>query len=90
MTCRRCATLHWTPIQRLCFIGQKLKTLAVVEARKTAADAAVGREQAWQYCSTIQERHNGELPFCFYTSGHDIFFGVWTTTAQESSWISHS
>lgn len=55
-------------------LGKDGKPLAVVEAKKTAADAAVGREQAKQYCSNIQKRHNGELPFCFYTNGHDIFF----------------
>lgn len=55
-------------------LGKDGKPLAVVEAKKTAADAAVGREQAKQYCSNIQKRHSGELPFCFYTNGHDIFF----------------
>lgn len=55
-------------------LGKDGKPLAVVEAKKTAADAAVGREQAKQYCFNIQKKHNGELPFCFYTNGHDIYF----------------
>lgn len=55
-------------------LGKDGKPLAVIEAKKTAADAAVGREQAKQYCFNIQKKHNGELPFCFYTNGHDIFF----------------
>lgn len=55
-------------------LGKDGKPLAVVEAKKTAADAAVGREQAKQYCYNIQKKHNVELPFCFYTNGNDIFF----------------
>lgn len=55
-------------------LGKDGKPLAVVEAKKTAIDAAIGREQAKQYCTNIQTRHGGELPFCFYTNGHDIHF----------------
>ena len=55
-------------------LGKDGKPLAVIEAKKTAADAAVGREQAKQYCSNIQKKHNGDLPFCFYTNGHDVYF----------------
>ena len=55
-------------------LGKDGKPLAVIEAKKTAADAAVGREQAKQYCYNIQKKHDGELPFCFYTNGHDIYF----------------
>jgi type I restriction enzyme R subunit len=55
-------------------LGKDGKPLAVVEAKKTATNAAVGREQAKQYCFNIQKKHNGELPFCFYTNGNDIFF----------------
>ena len=46
----------------------------MVEAKKTAADAAIGREQAKQYCNNIQKTQGGELPFCFYTNGHEIYF----------------
>ena len=55
-------------------LGKNGRPLAVVEAKKTLADAAIGREQAKQYCQGIQEQLGGELPFCFYTNGHEIFF----------------
>ncbi|MGP0594673.1 type I restriction endonuclease subunit R [Nitrospira sp. T9] len=50
------------------------KPLAVVEAKRTSKDAAVGREQAKQYCFNIQKQIGGELPFCFYTNGHETYF----------------
>ena len=50
------------------------KPLAVVEAKKTSKDASLGREQAKQYCYNIQKQRGGELPFCFYTNGHEIYF----------------
>lgn len=55
-------------------MGKDGKPVAVVEAKKTSIDAATGREQAKQYCYNIQKERGGELPFCFYTNGHDIFF----------------
>lgn len=55
-------------------LGKDGKPLAVVEAKKTSVDAAIGREQAKQYCHNIVQTQGGELPFCFYTNGHDIFF----------------
>ncbi len=55
-------------------LGKNGKPLAVVEAKKTSIDAAIGREQAKQYCFNIQKKDGRELPFCFYTNGHDIFF----------------
>jgi type I restriction enzyme R subunit len=55
-------------------LGKDGKTLAVVEAKKTSKDAEIGREQAKQYCYNIQKEKGGELPFCFYTNGHEIFF----------------
>ncbi len=48
--------------------------LAVVEAKKTSKEAELGREQAKQYCYNIQKQHGGDLPFCFYTNGLEIFF----------------
>lgn len=54
-------------------LGRDGKPMAVVEAKKTAADAAIGREQAKQYCLNIHKKNGGEMPFCFYTNGHDIF-----------------
>ena len=55
-------------------LGKDGKPLAVVEAKKTSKDAALGREQAKQYCYNIQKQLSGELPFCFYTNGHDTYF----------------
>lgn len=55
-------------------LGKDGKPLAVVEAKKTSVDAAIGREQAKQYCYNIQNSQGGGLPFCFYTNGYDIYF----------------
>lgn len=55
-------------------LGKNGKPIAVVEAKKTSKDAALGREQAKQYCYHIQKQFNDELPFCFYTNGHEIYF----------------
>lgn len=55
-------------------LGKNGKPLAVVEAKRTAKDAALGREQAKQYCYNIQKQLGGELPFCFYTNGHETYF----------------
>lgn len=55
-------------------LGKDGKALAVVEAKKSSVDAAIGREQAKQYCHHIHHNHTGGLPFCFYTNGHDIYF----------------
>jgi type I restriction enzyme, R subunit len=55
-------------------LGKDGKPLAVVEAKRTSKDAALGREQAKQYCYNVQRQLGGELPFCFYTNGHDIYF----------------
>lgn len=53
-------------------LGKDGKPLAVVEAKKTSVDAALGREQAKQYCYNIKQTQGVDLPFCFYTNGHDI------------------
>jgi type I restriction enzyme R subunit len=55
-------------------LGKDAKPLAVVEAKKTSKDAALGREQAKQYCFNIQKQMGGELPFCFYTNGLETYF----------------
>lgn len=55
-------------------LGKDGKPLAVVEAKKTSVDAAIGREQAKQYCYNIKKTQGVDLPFCFYTNGHDIYF----------------
>jgi len=51
--------------------------LAVVEAKKTSRDARIGQEQARQYAENIAKKDNREMPFVFYTNGHDIYF--WDT-----------
>ncbi|GAA0700480.1 DEAD/DEAH box helicase family protein [Dyella marensis] len=55
-------------------LGKDGKPLAVIEAKRTSKDAAIGREQAKQYCYNIQKQLGGELPFCFYTNGHETYF----------------
>jgi type I restriction enzyme R subunit len=55
-------------------MGRDGKPLAVVEAKKTSKDAAIGREQAKQYCYNIQKQSGGMLPFCLYTNGLEIYF----------------
>ncbi|WP_235085329.1 DEAD/DEAH box helicase family protein [Chromobacterium sp. Beijing] len=55
-------------------LGKDRKPLAVVEAKRSSRDAAVGREQAKQYCYNIQKQPGNELPFCFYTNGHELYF----------------
>ena len=55
-------------------LGRDRKPLAVIEAKKTSRDAAIGREQAKQYCYNIRTHRGGELPFCFYTNGHATYF----------------
>jgi type I restriction enzyme R subunit len=54
-------------------LGKNRKPIAVVEAKKTSKDAELGREQAKQYCYHIKKEY-GQLPFCFYTNGHEIYF----------------
>jgi type I restriction enzyme R subunit len=55
-------------------LGKDRKPLAVVEAKKSSKDAAIGREQAKQYCYNIQKQLGGELPFCFYTNGLETYY----------------
>lgn len=55
-------------------LGKDRKPLAVVEAKKSSRDAAMGREQAKQYCYNIQKQLGCELPFCFYTNGLETYF----------------
>ncbi len=55
-------------------LGKNGKPIAVVEAKKSSKDAALGREQAKQYCINIQKQLGGDLPFCFYTNGLETYF----------------
>ncbi|MFZ2975912.1 MAG: DEAD/DEAH box helicase family protein [Candidatus Moraniibacteriota bacterium] len=58
-------------------LGDNGEPLAVVEAKKTSRDARVGQEQARQYAENIQKNSGKDMPFVFYTNGHDIYF--WDT-----------
>ena len=58
-------------------LGDDGYPLAVIEAKKTSKDARVGQEQARQYAENIQKSSGMEIPFVFYTNGHDIYF--WDT-----------
>ncbi len=58
-------------------LGDNGYPLAVVEAKKTSKDARVGQEQARQYAENIQKNSGKDMPFVFYTNGHDIYF--WDT-----------
>src|SRR5690606_767945 len=55
-------------------LGKNGKPIAVIEAKKSSKDANIGKEQAKQYCYSIQKQTNDLLPFCFYTNGNEIFF----------------
>lgn len=55
-------------------LDRQRKPIAVVEAKKTTVDARKGEEQAKQYAYNIKKQYGCELPFCFYTNGHDIYF----------------
>jgi len=48
------------------------KPLAVIEAKKAAADAEKGRHQAKHYADGLEKMH-GQRPVIFYTNGHDIW-----------------
>lgn len=55
-------------------LGKNGKPIAIVEAKKSSLNAEIGREQAKQYCHDIQSEIGSDLPFCFYTNGHEIYF----------------
>ena len=48
------------------------KPLAVVEAKKTAKDANIGRKQAQLYADGLEKMY-GQRPVIFYTNGFDIW-----------------
>src|SRR5687768_18463358 len=68
------ATAYSRQFSDYVLLGKDGKPLAVVEAKKASIDANIGKEQAKQYCYNIQSNTGGDLPFCFYTNGHEIFF----------------
>lgn len=50
------------------------RPLAVVEAKKTAKDANIGRKQAQLYAEGLEKMH-GQRPVIFYTNGFDVW--IW-------------
>ena len=50
--------------------GDDGKPLAVVEAKKTTVDPAVGRQQAKLYADCLQAMH-GQRPIIYYTNGYE-------------------
>ena len=56
------------------------KPLAVIEAKKTAADPQVGQTQAKHYANGLEEEH-GQRPVIFYTNGYDLW--IWNDAATE-------
>ena len=58
-------------------LGRDGYPIAVVEAKKTAVDPRVGKEQARNYAEKIQQATGREMPFVLYTNGYDIHF--WDT-----------
>lgn len=58
--------------------GDDGKPLAVVEAKKTTADATAGRQQAKLYADCLEAMH-GQRPIIFYTNGYETW--VWDDTA---------
>ena len=56
------------------------KPLAVIEAKKTAKDANLGKKQAVLYADGLEKKH-GKRPVIFYTNGYDIY--IWNDVAKE-------
>jgi type I restriction enzyme R subunit len=54
--------------------GKDDNPLTVVVTKKLTVDANIEKEQAKQCCYNIQKGNDGELPFCFYTNGHNYYF----------------
>ncbi len=62
--------------------GDNGKPLAVVEAKKTSRDLAVGRHQAELYAKNL-EKQFGQLPNIFLTNGYHIHFYDWEYPIRE-------
>ncbi len=58
--------------------GDDDKPLAVVEAKRTTADPARGRQQAKLYADCLEAMH-GQRPIIFYTNGYETH--LWDDTA---------
>ncbi len=61
-------------------MGGNGKPLAVIEAKKTAEDAAKGKMQAKYYADGLEKMH-GVRPVIFYTNGYEIF--IWNDSKGE-------
>ena len=68
-------------------LGKDGKPLAVVEAKRTSKDAALGREQAKQYCYNIQKQLGGEL---LYQWARTLFLGFRKRTAASGLRFPHA
>lgn len=58
-------------------LGRDGHPIAVVEAKRTLVDARIGKEQSRNYAEQIQKKTGKQMPFVFYTNGHDTYF--WET-----------
>lgn len=58
--------------------GDDGKPLALVEAKKTTVDPAVGKQQAKLYADCLEQMH-GQRPVIFYTNGYKTY--LWDDTA---------
>ena len=52
--------------------GDDGKPLAVIEAKKTTVDPAVGRQQAKLYADCLEAMH-GQRPIIYYTNGYETY-----------------
>jgi type I restriction enzyme R subunit len=52
--------------------GDDGRPLAVVEAKKTTVDPAVGKQQAKLYTDCLEQMH-GQRPLIFYTNGYETW-----------------
>lgn len=68
---------QWSQFADYALLWDDWYPLAIVEAKKTSKDARIGQEQARQYAENIQKNSWKDMPFVFYTNGHDIYF--WDT-----------
>ena len=69
-------------------LGKDGKPLAVVEAKKTSVDAAIGREQAKQYCYNIQKQLVVNSILLLYKWSRYLFLGFRKLSSQKSTWLS--
>ena len=65
--------------------GKDGKPLAVIEAKKTMADARVGRHQAELYADCLEQMYQ-QRPIIFYTNGFETF--IWDDTFYTDREIS--